>query len=151
MSQRPSGVTYGVKRNGEEAVKWYLRSAALDNDWGQFYVGNIYMHADGIRRDDVEAVKWLRLAAEQGHAGAQNNLGLLLWYGRGIASDKQEAVRLWRKAKKGGIAEAQENLFYFLSPWENLLIILEDLRDFALRILRKIGDWFLLVIIILFG
>ena len=101
---------FGIPKNDEEAVKWYLKSAEQGYAAAQCNLGNCYAKGLGVSQNDSEAINWYLKAAEQGYAAAQNNLGNCYANGRGITQNYSEAVKLYLKAAEQGNAIAQCNL-----------------------------------------
>ena len=120
----------GVRRDYNEAVKWYRKAAEQDYVYAfyelevieclrkpaeqgdvcaQFNTG-IYYFEDGVQQDYIEAVKWFMKAAEQGHISAQCNLGYCYAYGLGVEQDYTKAIKWYLEATEQGCAEAQNNL-----------------------------------------
>jgi TPR repeat protein len=54
-----------LKKNLEEAVKWFLKAAEKGHSRSQSYLGVLYESGHGVPQSDSEAVKWYRMAAEQ--------------------------------------------------------------------------------------
>ncbi len=103
----------GVKRDPQEALKWYQKAAEQGYAPAQFRLSGRLL----AKGDQQEAVKWLRKAAEQEYANAQYALGLCYVYGWGVKKDPQEAATWYKKAVAGfrkaaeqGDAEAQFSL-----------------------------------------
>jgi hypothetical protein len=61
----------GVKRDYQEAARWYLLAADQGFAAAQAALGELYEAGQGVPRDDAEAAKWYRKAADQGHATGQ--------------------------------------------------------------------------------
>lgn len=102
----------GVKRNMDEAKKWYLQSALNGNADAQFAMGkHTWSGWDSWDEGDhKKAVEWYRLAAEQGHVLAQYQLGECYERGLGAEIDYIESAKWYRKAAEQGYALAQYNL-----------------------------------------
>lgn len=67
----------GVKRNDQEAFKWFIASAKQGNAVAQHNLSLMYDKGEGIEQNYTEAFKWTVEAAKQGYADAQNNLGVM--------------------------------------------------------------------------
>ena len=88
----------GVRKNSEEAFKWY-RAAAEDNlSVAQFNLGLMYEQGSGTSANIVEAVKWFRKAAEQNYHPAEMKMGYLTF----IKKDYKQAMQWYRRAAKHG-------------------------------------------------
>ena len=97
----------GVKKNLDEAVKWYSKSADRGNASAQLSLGYCYLYGEGVEKDSKKAVEWFRKSANQGNAFAQLNLGLCYRNGKGVEKDPREAVKWIRKSAERGNAKAQ--------------------------------------------
>ena len=89
---------YGVRKNHQTAVKWYLSAALQGHARAQFMLGTMCLHGDGIQQNDAEGVVWFRMAAKQGYAPAQRAMGLLHENGTAVSQDYTEAISWYRKA-----------------------------------------------------
>lgn len=101
---------HGVKKDVQEATKWWLKAAEQGDVESQFRVGWLYMEAN--RSDSAEAVKWYTKAAEAGHAAAQNCVGVAFCIGdrNSVKKDPAKAFYWFGKAAAQGNPEAQCNL-----------------------------------------
>ena len=98
----------GIKKDYNEAVKWFRKAAEQEYAEAQFRLGLAYEDGrKGVAKDYAEAVKWFCKAAEQEYAEAQYNLGLAYEDGKGVAKDYTEAVKWFRKAAEQGHAGAK--------------------------------------------
>ena len=67
---------HGVRKDHNEAVKWFRLAADQGDTAAQFFLGVMFSEGEGVPQDYAEAAKWYRLAADQGDPQAQYNLGL---------------------------------------------------------------------------
>lgn len=123
------GVIYGSKKkDGPEALKWYLKAAEKGYVDAQVQAGIYYSAgeelAKGLKQDHKEAFKWFLKAAEKGDATAQYFVGH--YYsspddGRaaGVEYDDEEAERWYRKAIAQGDEAAQKALDLLNQSREN--------------------------------
>ena len=58
----------GVKRNIEEATKWYRKAAEQGESTAQCNLGFFYENGIGVKSNIEEATKWYRKAANNGSA-----------------------------------------------------------------------------------
>lgn len=93
----------GVRKNYDESLKWYLKSAEQGDKDGQYYTALIYV----TKQNYQEAVKWSQLAAEQGQAEAINQLGWHYEHGFGVEKDEKKAAALYLQNAEQGNAIAQ--------------------------------------------
>jgi TPR repeat protein/SpoVK/Ycf46/Vps4 family AAA+-type ATPase len=105
----------GVRKDEEEAARWFLRSAEQGNAEAQRYLAFAFLHGRGVKEDIAEGIRRLRLAAEAGDAPAQREMGYHFAVGSGVALDEEQAVRWFRLAADRGDAIAQYNLGYALA------------------------------------
>ena len=86
-AQNELGVRYysgqGVKKNYNEALKWFTKAAAQEHPKAQYNLGVLCEKGEGVIENDKEAVKWFTKAAAQGFAKAQADLGAMYAIGKG--------------------------------------------------------------------
>jgi TPR repeat protein len=100
----------GVRRDYQEAARWFRLAAAQGNAEAQNKLGMLCQAGQGLPQDDVEAVRYFRLAAAQGHVGAEYNLASAYGGGRGVPQNSQESARWYLQAAGHGDAYAQFNV-----------------------------------------
>lgn len=93
-----------------EAVKWFRKSAAQGDSYGEWSLGCCYTDGKGVQQDDAKAMTSFRKAAKQGLAWAQNELGFCYLVGRGVRKNIFQALRWYRRAAEGGNAGGQYGL-----------------------------------------
>jgi TPR repeat protein len=75
------GIAYeyseGVK-DIEQAVKWYTKSAMLNDPRGMVGLSRIYSEGEGVPKDVVTALAWMYVAAGSGAPGTVGNSGFKL-------------------------------------------------------------------------
>ena len=81
----------GVAKNTDEARKWFLKAAALNDAEAQYRLGLMYEVGLGVKQDYAEAMKWYLIAAKGNHGLAQGALGRILYLGLAGKPDDQEA------------------------------------------------------------
>ena len=59
---------YGVAKDYEEAMKWYLKAAEQGYANAENIIGELYYYGEGVAQDYEEAMKWYLKAAKQGDA-----------------------------------------------------------------------------------
>ena len=77
----------GVKKDKEEAVKWFLKSAEQDFAEAQYWLGICYLEGLGVEKDKKAAVEWFRKAAKQGH---ESSISTLRTLGESIPEKQKE-------------------------------------------------------------
>jgi len=88
----------GVKKDLEEAAKWYRLAAERGYVEAQNSLGSCYHFGQGVGKDKKDAAKWYRLAAEQGNGISQYFLGQMYRDGDGVPQDRDEALKWLRLA-----------------------------------------------------
>lgn len=86
---------FGVAKDPQQAVAWYLKAAEQGNSDAQYNLGAMNEHGVGIPVNFAEAARWYRPAAEAGDIDALSNLGVLYQSGQGVAQDKILAMALY--------------------------------------------------------
>ena len=97
-----------VRRNLNEAMRWYKLAADRGDRQAQFALGIGHLNGVGAARDRKIARDWLEKAAAQNHAGALYNLGVMA-----IDAEFQDFPRagdLFRKAAELGDMDASYGL-----------------------------------------
>jgi hypothetical protein len=100
----------GVKKDYNQAFRWFKTAAEQGNVNAQFYVGVYLANGYGLKRNYTQAVSWYKKAAMGGNRYAQNNLGWCYKYGKGVKQNYNEAFRWFKAAAKKGHLLAQSNL-----------------------------------------
>ena len=100
-----------VRRNYDEAFRWFSRAAECGNADAQLQLGGCYHYGLGTTPDYSMAAKYYRLAAGQTNYVAMKSLGFLMMKGYGVDTNEDEA-RAWlmRAAKEGGNRRAMYDL-----------------------------------------
>jgi TPR repeat protein len=78
---------YGMPRNPDLALQWYLKAADQGYVAAQHNIGRCYNFGTGVEQNFAEAERWYRKAAEQGHTDAMFFLGTLYSNNHGSQSD----------------------------------------------------------------
>lgn len=91
----------GVRKDQNEVVKWYRKSAEGGYAAAQYRLAVGYAYGlAGLSKDQDEAGKWLRRAAEGGHKKAQKYLSRAYAEGRyGFPVDEKQAEYWAQKAE----------------------------------------------------
>lgn len=97
-----------VRRNPEEAARWYRLAAEGGNVDAQYNLGAMYEAGEGVPRDYGEAYKWLRRAAAQGDRHAAVYVGLMFEEGLGREVDDVRAYAWFHVAAERGEPSAPE-------------------------------------------
>lgn len=100
----------GVQRNGNEALKWYLKAAKQGYGPAELALALNYFLGRIVERNSTEAVKWARLAAAHGDVVAEGMLGYAYDTGDGVAKDDMEGTKWDQMAAQHGDPSAQMRL-----------------------------------------
>lgn len=101
---------YGVEKDLNIAMQWYIKAASTGCANQQFAVGDMYTEGKIVPVDLVEAAKWYEMAAKNGFLPALTKLGDIYAQGRGVAKDKALATKWYLKAIDSDSIEAQRGL-----------------------------------------
>ena len=125
----------GVSPNRDEAVEWYRKAAAQNNEMAVnrlqliqaneerfrkelasagngskeslYKLGNMYTEGIGTNIDLAKAAEAFEQSAKQGYAKAEYKLGLVYYEGTGVNPDRNKAYTWFSKAADKGYAAAQ--------------------------------------------
>ena len=64
----------GVKKDAEQAVYWYRKSAEQGTKEAQYKLASCYERGMGVPKNIEQAVYWYRKSAEQGYPPAKRAL-----------------------------------------------------------------------------
>jgi uncharacterized protein len=114
-AQSKMGVFYatgvGMKRDKQQALSWYRKSAEQGYPVGQWNLAFMYVRGEGAVAANFPVARELfRQAAEKGFANAQYDLAMMLLNGLGGKLDQSEAKKWFQKAAGQGYREAKEIL-----------------------------------------
>jgi localization factor PodJL len=98
----------GVKRDLQQALKWYARAAAQGSAIAQYRLGSFHERGLGTAPDPERARVWYARAAEQGNVNAMHNLAVASVSGG--RSDYAAAAKWFAQAAEFGLADSQVNL-----------------------------------------
>ena len=98
----------GVKKNFNEALKWFTKAAAQEHPKAQYNLGVLCEKGEGVIENDKEAVKWFTKAAAQGFAKAQADLGAMYAIGKGVQQNNSIAYAWWNIAAFNGNEKAKK-------------------------------------------
>ena len=91
--QSALGAEYWAANDYSEALKWFRKAAAQNQDSAQYALGLMYQNGRGVGRDEKEAMRWFHKAAGNGHAASQFELGACYYEGSGVLKNKVEAYK----------------------------------------------------------
>lgn len=88
-----------MKKNHEQAIEWYIKSANGGYGYAQNVFGILYEEGEIVPQNCTEAAKWYQKAADQGNINGLYNLACLYLYGQeGIEKDYERAFKLFTLA-----------------------------------------------------
>ena len=97
-----AGVDDGVSAFGRKdygaALREFEAAAEKGDARADYYLGRMYLMAEGVPADYRKSVAYFRRAADHGNANAQFYLGNLYYLGEGVSQDYAEAVKWYGKA-----------------------------------------------------
>lgn len=103
---------WGVAPDAKQAIKWWLRAAAQNEDTAMTMLGWAYKNGKGVAADPAEAFKWFLLGAKQGNANAQAQVGRILLDEKLHKGRLAEGVQWLEKAAAQGHVQATMLLGY---------------------------------------
>jgi uncharacterized protein len=89
------------------ALREFEAAARTGDARADYYLGRMYLMAEGVAADYKRAIQYFRQAARQGDANAQFYLGNLYYLGEGVSRDYGEAVKWYADAAGQGDSVAQ--------------------------------------------
>jgi hypothetical protein len=103
----------GVRRDANEAIRWYLNAAELEFAEAETVLGYMYWTGQyGAPRDYAEAFKWANKSAQQGEPGAWLLLGGIYSEGKGARQDYVQAYAWTALAAQKDLPGASDSLSY---------------------------------------
>lgn len=93
-----------------EAKAWYEKLAAKGNAEAEYWLGSMYVFANGVPRDHTKAFEWYLKAANHGHDSAMFMVALALERGEGTAADPDRAFEFLLQAAAAGNTSAMDRL-----------------------------------------
>jgi len=103
------GLLYSIKKEYQEAFKWFTKAAEQGHAGAQLNLGLMYYNGEGIPKDHKEAAKWLTKSAEQGRADAQAYLSTMYYIGQGVPEDYVQAYKWSNLSAAQGFEGAKKN------------------------------------------
>jgi TPR repeat protein len=99
----------GVPQNYRDAMAWFAKAAANDNDKAQWKLGLGYLKGIGVPHDERKAAIWFKRAANHGNIRAQSALSDLYLSGRGVPRDYVRAYT-WASIATGSRGNDDDQL-----------------------------------------
>jgi hypothetical protein len=104
------GVSAFKRKDHAVALEEFRAGAKKGHAGAQYYLGRMYLMADGVSANYKQSADFFRKAAAQGHANAQYYLGVLYYLGEGVPQDYSTAVKWYSEAAAQGDRVAQFSL-----------------------------------------
>ena len=101
---------HGVKKNIEDALKWYWKAAENGHIGAQIDLGWFYQNGQFVEKDIKQAMVLYEKAANQGNPQAQFNLAVLYDEGVDVPQDNELAVKWYKLSAEQGYMPAKLNL-----------------------------------------
>ena len=98
---------YGIKKDLQQAIFWFKKSAVQGYAPAQNKLAICYFQGDGVEKNEQEGLKLFTKAAEQGNSNAQYNLAVRYYNGEGVAKDYDNAMKWALKSAAQGHDQAQ--------------------------------------------
>ena len=118
----------GIRKDLDEAQRWYSKAADAGSPVGQFYLGMLYW----IEKKYRKAFEWLEKSASQGYSPAIYRLGTFYDLGEGGNLDKDNAYRCYEQAAEmGHLAAQKEMAVSMIKGYRGLLRIPQGVFMFA--------------------
>jgi TPR repeat protein len=100
----------GIKKNIDEALKWYRKAAENGHAGAQVDLGWFYQKGQFVEKNIKQAIALYTKAANRGNPQAQLNLAVLYDGGVEVPEDNKSAVKWYKLAAEQGSEAAQLNL-----------------------------------------
>ncbi len=100
----------GIKRNYDEAVKWYMRSASHGFAPAQYRLATLYERGLGVKKDLQRSMLWYKRAAELGNVKAMHNLAVIYASQNKDQPDYLNAIYWFKEAARRNLSDSQFNL-----------------------------------------
>ena len=109
------GEIYYQKKDYQQALYWYLRSAERNDGIGQYYIGLFYQKGLCMQKDPFRAIEYYDKAAHRGIEKAIMQLAYCYRNGIGCKEDLHKAFEYYKSAADMGNKEAMYTLdtFFF--------------------------------------
>lgn len=100
----------GVKRDYDEAVKWYMYASAQGLAPAQYRLATLYERGRGVEKNIQRAKIWYERAAELGNIKAMHNLAVISAALNKKRPDYLTAIYWFKEAARRNLADSQFNL-----------------------------------------
>ena len=114
-----------------EALKWFRRSADMNNQYAMNAIGECYMKGWGVSKDKGEAVKWYRKAADLGNTDAMGALGYAYEKGQGVERSLDDAKYWYAKGAEKGDTYCKEAMERLETGWVTYKDCMLTLRKYG--------------------
>lgn len=100
----------GVKQDYKEAITWFERAAAKNEDRASYSLAQTYAMGLGVAVDYKKAADIFSKLAEKNDTDAQRQMGYMYYAGLGVEQNFEKSVYWYRKSAEGGDDLAQSKL-----------------------------------------
>jgi|GEM_PF-5258131 len=100
----------GVKRDYQEAEKWFLKAANTGDNHALMELARAYLKGDGFPRDPQKAIYWCDQLGQRGGADGWQEIADMNYQGIGVAQDFSQALKWALKAAEAGNVNAMHNV-----------------------------------------
>lgn len=97
----------GIRRDPEQAAKWYMRAAEQGNPEAQFQYALLLIDGRFVEKDEDQAFALMEDAANAGNLYAQFNFAQMLLDRRPNGENLERAIGFYEEAARAGLADAQ--------------------------------------------
>ena len=94
----------------DNAIKWLLKAADLNEREAQRKLGILYNRGDGVAKNQKVAFDWFEKASFNGDHIAMFNMATMYEFGNGISKNEEKAILWYKKSASLGNKQAAENL-----------------------------------------
>ena len=101
---------FAVKKDVNEAFKWYLRAANQGDLYAQSQLGTYYQKGIAVEKNLSIAFNWYLKAAKRDQSYSQRKIGYLYQFGHGTNKDLVKSYQWYLKAGERGDSYAQHQL-----------------------------------------
>ena len=104
-----------VRKDSDEAFKWYMEAAKQNDADSQFNVAHMYSVGEGVEQSYERAMEWFLKSADNGSTGAVFRLACAYRDGTGVEQSNDIALELFLKAGDLGHEKAWKELAHIYS------------------------------------
>ena len=106
------GKGLGVKKDLNEAYKWFLTAAENGHPNAQYAIGNAYISGEVLGKDSEKGIDWLKKSYRNKNPRAMMSLAIIYIEGKEVSRDIEKAHVLATLAKLHGHDKADKFIQY---------------------------------------